>query len=230
MLCSGKSTLLETIADREIPIPNHFDIFHLSEEIPVSDMTPLECVMEVDEERYLNVLHSFGRWERSCSVFALFVLGTLIHSHTHPHTYTYTHAHTHTRMHAYTHTHTHTRALRLRLEKEAEELTKAGETDSERLMDIYERLDELDAATAETKAARILHGLGWYMKTCVSYMQSCFSYMQSCSSYMQSCSSYMQSCSSYMRSCSSYMQSCSSYIRSCSSYMGVYTVYPNSWC
>ena len=61
MLCSGKSTLLETIADREIPIPNHFDIFHLSEEIPVSDMTPLECVMEVDEERYLNVLHSFGR-------------------------------------------------------------------------------------------------------------------------------------------------------------------------
>ena len=27
-------------------------------------------------------------------------------------------------------------------------------------MDIYERLDELDAATAETKAARILHGLG----------------------------------------------------------------------
>ena len=27
-------------------------------------------------------------------------------------------------------------------------------------MEIYERLDELDAATAETKAARILHGLG----------------------------------------------------------------------
>ena len=27
-------------------------------------------------------------------------------------------------------------------------------------MDVYERLDELDASTAETKAARILHGLG----------------------------------------------------------------------
>ena len=32
--------------------------------------------------------------------------------------------------------------------------------ESERLLDVYERLDELDAATAETKAARILHGLG----------------------------------------------------------------------
>ena len=41
-----------------------------------------------------------------------------------------------------------------------EELTHAGETDSDRLQDVYERLDELDAATAETKAARILHGLG----------------------------------------------------------------------
>ena len=41
-----------------------------------------------------------------------------------------------------------------------EELTKMGDMDSERLLDIYEHLDELDAATAETKAARILHGLG----------------------------------------------------------------------
>ena len=48
----------------------------------------------------------------------------------------------------------------MRLEAEAEELTKAGDTESERLLDIYERLDDLDAATAETKAARILHGLG----------------------------------------------------------------------
>jgi ATP-binding cassette subfamily F protein 2 len=39
-------------------------------------------------------------------------------------------------------------------------LSKAGDTESERLMDVYERLDELDASTAETKAARILHGLG----------------------------------------------------------------------
>lgn len=51
----------------------------------------------------------------------------------------------------------------IRLEKEAEELSKAGDTESDRLMDVYERLEELDASTAETKAARILHGLGlWY--------------------------------------------------------------------
>ena len=50
----------------------------------------------------------------------------------------------------------------MRLELEAEELTQAGDMESERLMDVYERLDELDASTAETKAARILHGLGQF--------------------------------------------------------------------
>ena len=50
---------------------------------------------------------------------------------------------------------------RLRLELEAEHLMKlSGDMESERLQDIYERLEELDAASAETKAARILHGLG----------------------------------------------------------------------
>ena len=52
---SGKSTLLATIADRDIPIPDHVDIFHLSEEIPASDKTPLQCVMEVDDERQVSV-------------------------------------------------------------------------------------------------------------------------------------------------------------------------------
>jgi len=47
------------------------------------------------------------------------------------------------------------------LEAEAEELVKAGDTDSERLMDIYERLDDLDAGMATTRAGRILHGLGF---------------------------------------------------------------------
>ena len=49
---------------------------------------------------------------------------------------------------------------RLRLEKEAEELSKCDEVDSDRLQDVYERLEDLDAATAEPKASRILHGLG----------------------------------------------------------------------
>lgn len=50
--------------------------------------------------------------------------------------------------------------LRVCLEEEAEELSKNADPNSERLMDIYERLDELDASTAQPKAARILHGLG----------------------------------------------------------------------
>ena len=50
----GKSTLLFCIKERDVPIPEHIDIFHLSEEIQASDKTPLECVMEVDEERYVN--------------------------------------------------------------------------------------------------------------------------------------------------------------------------------
>ena len=48
----------------------------------------------------------------------------------------------------------------MRLEEELAQLTEAGDTESERVLDIYERLDELDASSAETKAARILHGLG----------------------------------------------------------------------
>lgn len=53
---------------------------------------------------------------------------------------------------------------RVRLESEAEQLMKtSGDMESERLQDIYERLDELDAAHAETKAARLLHGLGDFL-------------------------------------------------------------------
>lgn len=48
---SGKSTLLAVLGNREVPIPEHVDIFHLTREMPASDKTALECVMEVDEER-----------------------------------------------------------------------------------------------------------------------------------------------------------------------------------
>ena len=43
----------------------------------------------------------------------------------------------------------------IRLEAEANELVKAGDSDSERLMDIYKRLDELDASMASTRAGTI---------------------------------------------------------------------------
>lgn len=96
----GKSTMLETIGSRDIPIPQHIDIFHLKNEMEASDKTALECVMEVDEER-------------------------------------------------------------MRLEAEAAELTKLGDEGSDRLMDVFERLEDLDADKAETRAAEILSGLGF---------------------------------------------------------------------
>ncbi|ODM89436.1 ATP-binding cassette sub-family F member 2 [Orchesella cincta] len=98
---SGKSTLLAVCGNREVPIPDHIDIYHLTREIPASDKSALQCVMEVDEER-------------------------------------------------------------IRLEKLAEELVQYEDDESqERLMDVYDRLDDISADTAEARAANILHGLGF---------------------------------------------------------------------
>ncbi|KAF4531196.1 hypothetical protein B566_EDAN017858 [Ephemera danica] len=98
---SGKSTLLSVLGNREVPIPDHIDIFHLTREIPASEKNALQCVMEVDEER-------------------------------------------------------------VRLEKLAEELMGCDDEESqEQLMDVYERLDDMSADTAEARAANILHGLGF---------------------------------------------------------------------
>lgn len=47
----GKSTLLTAIGYREVPIPEHMDIYHLTREIDATDMTALEAVTNVDEER-----------------------------------------------------------------------------------------------------------------------------------------------------------------------------------
>ena len=45
--------LLSAIGLREIPIPEHIDIYHLTREMPTSEKTALECVMEVDEQRIM---------------------------------------------------------------------------------------------------------------------------------------------------------------------------------
>ncbi|KAL1490400.1 hypothetical protein ABEB36_013105 [Hypothenemus hampei] len=97
----GKSTLLAVLGNREVPIPDHIDIFHLTREMPASDKSALKCVMEVDEER-------------------------------------------------------------TRLEKLAEQLVSCEDDESqEQLLDVYDRLDEISADTAEARAANILHGLGF---------------------------------------------------------------------
>ena len=47
----GKSTLLKALGAREIPIPEHIDIYFLDREMAASDQTALEAVMSVDNER-----------------------------------------------------------------------------------------------------------------------------------------------------------------------------------
>ncbi|CAI5465370.1 unnamed protein product [Closterium sp. Yama58-4] len=95
----GKSTLLKAIGNREVPVQDHMDIYFLSHEIEATDMSALQAVICVDEER-------------------------------------------------------------LKLEKEAEELAEV-EGAADQLERIYERLDAMDSATAEVRAAQILHGLGF---------------------------------------------------------------------
>ncbi|XP_030526670.1 ABC transporter F family member 1 [Rhodamnia argentea] len=99
----GKSTLLAAVGCRELPIPDHMDIFHLTREIEASDMSSLEAVISCDEER-------------------------------------------------------------LQLEKEAEALAAQDDGGGEALDRIYERLEAMDAATAEKRAAEILFGLGFDKK------------------------------------------------------------------
>ncbi|CAL9057976.1 unnamed protein product [Musa banksii] len=96
----GKSTLLSAIGCRELPIPDHMDIYHLTREIEASDMSSLEAVISCDEER-------------------------------------------------------------LKLEKEVEMLAGEDGGGGEALDRIYERLEALDASTAEKRAAEILYGLGF---------------------------------------------------------------------
>jgi len=95
----GKSTLMAVLGNREVPIQEHIDIYFLDREVPASEKTAIEAVMEADEER-------------------------------------------------------------MKLEALAEELaTKEDEESQEYLMQVYERLDDLGAETAEFRAAHLLAGL-----------------------------------------------------------------------
>jgi ATP-binding cassette subfamily F protein 2 len=47
----GKSCMLKAIAAREMPIPDHIDMFLVDREIAATDKTALEAVMEVDGEK-----------------------------------------------------------------------------------------------------------------------------------------------------------------------------------
>lgn len=97
----GKSSLLACIGNREVPVQDHIDIYHLDREMPASEKSALECVMEADEER-------------------------------------------------------------IKLEKLAEELSASEDEESQNyLLEVYDRLDDLDVATAESRASHLLFGLGF---------------------------------------------------------------------
>ena len=104
---SGKSILMTLLGRRLVPIPESIDVFHVVAEVDPSEMTALEAVLSVDEEKAA-------------------------------------------------------------LEAEADALGDAmgeGVEDedetAERMTEIFERLEELDADSAEARAASILHGLGF---------------------------------------------------------------------
>jgi ATP-binding cassette subfamily F protein 2 len=102
----GKSTFMEALGARCVPIPEGIDLYYVKEEIEASEITALAAVMSVEKERE-------------------------------------------------------------KLEKEAELLNEKildedGNDDlHDRIAQVYERLDQMDAATAETRASTILSGLGF---------------------------------------------------------------------
>lgn len=98
---SGKTNFLQCLANREVPIPDHMDLYHLHEEAEPSDRTALEAVID------------------------------------------------------------HIKAELERLNAQEEYiLTEFGPEDP-RLETIYDRLEELDPNTFESRAASLLHGLGF---------------------------------------------------------------------
>jgi len=106
----GKSTFMNVLGARCVPIPANIDIFHVKEEIEPTDMTALEAVMSVDAER--------AKLEADAEL-----LNDLM----------------------------------------AEVDPDGNETQQivEQLNTIYERLESMDAATAEMRASKILSGLGF---------------------------------------------------------------------
>eukprot|EP00300_Choanocystis_sp_HF-7_P036932 c52891_g1_i1.p1 GENE.c52891_g1_i1~~c52891_g1_i1.p1 ORF type:complete len:619 (-),score=160.90 c52891_g1_i1:107-1909(-) len=98
---SGKSTFLRCLAERDVPIPEHFDTYLLSEEAPPCEMTGLQYVIASAAEEVI------------------------------------------------------------RLDKQIEKILSEEGADCPLLLDLYDRLEELDESTFESRASSILVGLGF---------------------------------------------------------------------
>uniref|UniRef100_A0A7S0UP19 ABC transporter domain-containing protein n=1 Tax=Polytomella parva TaxID=51329 RepID=A0A7S0UP19_9CHLO len=97
----GKSNFLQCIAKREVPVPEHLDIYHLDQEAEPTDRTALQAVIDHIQEELAKLQ-----------------------------------------------------------ELEEQIMTESGPED-ERLEALYERMDELDPSTFESRAAELLYGLGF---------------------------------------------------------------------
>lgn len=96
----GKSTILRSIAQRDVPVPDTLDTLLVEQEINGSDSSALDTVLAANTEL-------------------------------------------------------------VRLRKEEALLNKSDIDVDDRLREVYQRLEELGSATAESKASTILHGLGF---------------------------------------------------------------------
>lgn len=128
----GKSTLMNALGARAVPIPNGIDVFHLKEEVEASDtITAIEAVMSVDVERE-NLEKEVENLNDALAQLAEQDDGGGGGGGGND-------------------------------DEDGGGLTM--EEQQEQLMDalnyLYERLDLLDAATAETRARSILKGLGF---------------------------------------------------------------------
>ncbi|KAG0326538.1 hypothetical protein BG000_001337, partial [Podila horticola] len=102
---SGKSTFLECLAAREVPIPEHIDIYLLQEEAAPSDYNAIEAVV-IEAKKEIE-----------------------------------------------------------RLERQVEDmLAEVDGAENPLVDDIYDRIEQLDPATFDTRAATLLHGLGFMKK------------------------------------------------------------------
>ncbi|KAF9436808.1 hypothetical protein BGZ76_002890 [Entomortierella beljakovae] len=102
---SGKSTFLECLAAREVPIPEHIDIYLLQEEAAPSDHNAIEAVV-------IEAKHEVERLERLVE----------------------------------------------------DMLAEENGAENPLLDDIYDRIEQLDPSTFDTRAATLLHGLGFTKK------------------------------------------------------------------
>lgn len=112
---SGKSTIMRVLGARAVPIPDGIDMFHLTHEIEASDLTALDAVMSVDEER--------AKLEREADL------------------------------------------LNNIMTEDGAEARDDYDDIVDRLQQVYERLEEMDASTAEVRACSILSGLGFTKAT-----------------------------------------------------------------